>query len=60
MFTTTCSHCDSRVLLDTSRIEAVVNHPAGIVVRYRCWCGADGTWSPGVHPPAATPVPVAA
>ena len=42
MFDVHCPRCATRVLLDESRIEAVVNEPDGIVVRYRCWCGTPG------------------
>jgi hypothetical protein len=42
MFDIHCPRCATRVLLDESRIEAIVNDPDGIVLRYRCWCGTPG------------------
>jgi hypothetical protein len=38
-----CPGHRSRVLLDTSRIEAIHNTGAGPVVDWRCWCGSRGS-----------------
>lgn len=42
MFEEYCPAHQSRVLLSTSRIEALRNTPAGVVVAWRCWCGHRG------------------
>ena len=51
MFAVHCHGHGSRVLLDTSRIEAIRNTPGGPVVDWRCWCGARGHLSHGVSSP---------
>jgi hypothetical protein len=43
MFEVHCSSHGCRVLLTTSRIEAVRNLDGGdILVEWRCWCGHPG------------------
>jgi hypothetical protein len=43
MFEVYCASHGSRVLLTTSRIEAVRNLDGGdILVEWRCWCGHPG------------------
>ena len=42
MFDVVCPGHGRRVLLGPHRIEAVVNTPEGIVVHWRCTCGARG------------------
>lgn len=42
MFEEFCPAHGSRVLLTTSRIEAIHNTPDGVVVVWRCWCGHLG------------------
>jgi hypothetical protein len=42
MFVTYCPRHQARVLLGTSAIEDLVNTPGGVVVRWRCHCGASG------------------
>lgn len=37
-----CAGCGRHVMLPTNRIEAVVNTVSGVVVAFRCWCGARG------------------
>jgi hypothetical protein len=39
MFHATCHRDGRRVLLGNERIVSLVNDDAGILVRYRCWCG---------------------
>jgi hypothetical protein len=39
MFQATCHRDGRRVLLGNERIVSLVNDDAGILVRYRCWCG---------------------
>jgi hypothetical protein len=61
MFTVHCHVHGARVLLDTSRIEAIHNTPRGPIVDWHCWCGARGHLLPGDRsvPRRGTP-PVAA
>ena len=47
MFTVHCHAHGTRVLLDTSRIEAIHNTPKGPIVDWHCWCGARGHLFPG-------------
>jgi hypothetical protein len=54
MFEVYCPSHGSRVLLSTSRIEAMHNTRDGIVVEWRCWCGEHGTTG---TPPSSTPLP---
>jgi hypothetical protein len=39
MFQATCHRAGRRVLLGNERIVSVVNDDAGILLRFRCWCG---------------------
>jgi hypothetical protein len=47
MFVIDCPRHQSRVLLGTRSIEALVNTPDGIDVHWRCQCGARGTLHTG-------------
>jgi hypothetical protein len=47
MLTVHCHAHGTRVLLDTSRIEAIHNTPQGPIVDWHCWCGARGHLFPG-------------
>jgi hypothetical protein len=47
MFVVHCGGHGSSVLLWPANIEAIDNTASGPVVRWRCFCGARGTWSPG-------------
>ncbi|HZM29470.1 MAG TPA: hypothetical protein VFB77_03205 [Acidimicrobiales bacterium] len=47
MFTVLCHAHGTRVLLDTSRIEAIHNTEHGPIVSWHCWCGARGHLFPG-------------
>lgn len=42
MFEVYCPAHQSAVLLSSSRITALHNHPDGMVVEWRCWCGHHG------------------
>lgn len=43
MFAIYCPSHQARVLLGPRAIEALVNTPDGIVLHWRCRCGARGT-----------------
>ncbi|MDQ1364034.1 MAG: hypothetical protein QOJ52_3395 [Acidimicrobiaceae bacterium] len=43
MFAIYCSGHESRVLLFSEHIEALVNRPDGVELRWRCTCGTTGT-----------------
>jgi len=43
MFDVYCPGHRARVILDTSRIEAMHNTAEGPMVDWRCWCGARGS-----------------
>jgi hypothetical protein len=45
-----CPNHRSRVLLTTSRIEALRNTPDGPIVDWRCWCGTRGSMANGRAP----------
>jgi hypothetical protein len=47
MFAVWCDRHGARVLLSGSSIESIANGPEGIVVRWRCTCGHQGTWRVG-------------
>jgi len=47
MFDVYCPSHDSRVLLGPRSIEAIVNTPNGVQLRWRCRCGATGTLRTG-------------
>lgn len=49
MFAVDCPAHGTRVLLDTSRIEAQRNTRDGPVIDWRCWCGARGRLVRGFH-----------
>lgn len=47
MFDVLCPAHGRRVLLFPANIRALVNHPHGIELRWRCFCGQEGaTWFP--------------
>lgn len=59
MFAEHCPRHGARVLLSPSRIEAIHNTPAGVVVTWRCWCGHVGrTDHRTVAAPTPTPTPL--
>jgi len=66
MFTVHCDTCDTTRLLGPRRITGMDNTDQGIVVHFRCFCGADATVLTGraAHQPVAEtvdePLPVAA
>jgi hypothetical protein len=43
MFDVYCPHHRSRVLLGPRSIESLANTAHGVVLRWRCHCGATGT-----------------
>lgn len=47
MFDAYCPACRTRRLVFAGQIRGIRNGEAGIRVAYRCWCGADGTWTTG-------------
>jgi hypothetical protein len=49
MFDVYCPSHGARVLLDTSRIEAIRNTAEGPMLDWRCWCGARGSLRGGRH-----------
>ena len=60
MFDRHCSACDRTQLIFPSQISGVTNTDHGILVSYRCWCGAEQTWLTGSHGHADQPGLVAA
>jgi len=44
MFAPYCEAHDSRILLPTSAITALVSTESGIIARFTCICGTPGTW----------------
>ncbi|MDP9071446.1 MAG: hypothetical protein M3N68_09225 [Actinomycetota bacterium] len=51
MFSVDCPRHGARVLLGPDAIVAVVAHPGGIAVRWRCTCGQTGVWTTGRSEP---------
>jgi len=47
MFDHNCTDCGKRQLIFPSQITAMNNTGHGIVVEFRCWCGADQTMVSG-------------
>lgn len=47
MFAPYCESHESRILLPTSAITALVSTEDGIIAHFTCTCGAPGTWSAG-------------
>ena len=43
MFAVYCPHHQSRVLLGSRSIQALVNTGHGVELHWRCRCGAEGT-----------------
>ena len=43
MFDNNCQVCATRVLIFESQVTSVANTPAGIEVRFTCWCGTEQT-----------------
>jgi hypothetical protein len=43
MFDHNCTECGKRQLIFPSQITSMDNTEHGIVVAFRCWCGADQT-----------------
>lgn len=54
MFDVHCPRHQGRVLLSTRRILAIDGAAPALSVRYRCWCGHEGTWMPGATARPAT------
>jgi hypothetical protein len=49
MFSVYCPRHQSPVLLGSRSVTALVNTPDGIVVEWRCRCGAEGSLLTGRH-----------
>ena len=47
MFDHNCTECGKRQLIFPSQIASMDNTDHGIVVAFRCWCGADQTMLTG-------------
>ena len=47
MFDHNCTACGKRQLIFPSQITSMDNNEQGIVVAFRCWCGADQTMVTG-------------
>jgi hypothetical protein len=47
MFTVFCPRHQARVLLGSRAIDDIANTPEGVVVHWRCRCGATGTVATG-------------
>lgn len=58
MFAIYCHIHESRVLLDSSRIEGMRQSAEGPVLDWRCWCGARGSLIAGQRSVARPPDPV--
>lgn len=52
MFSVRCPRHGAEVLLSSTNIEALHNTEAGIVVHWRCRCGARGVQVTGVSAPS--------
>ena len=57
MFSIDCPRHGCRVLLGSRSIEALVNTPDGIVLHWRCRCGATGVEHLGVSGNRQQPAP---
>jgi hypothetical protein len=53
MFSVHCAGHGADVLLSASCVEAIVNTPSAILLRWRCPCGTRGTLRTGRSRPAA-------
>jgi hypothetical protein len=60
MFTIHCPQHQARVLLGTRAIEALVTTPDGVVLHWRCRCGARGTQLTGRPSSVTHPHPTVA
>jgi hypothetical protein len=60
MFAHDCSSCGKRQLVFVSQVTSLVNTDHGIVLRFRCWCGAEQLLLTGKAAGEAAPVGVAA
>jgi hypothetical protein len=60
MFVNTCTACDKRQLIFPSQFKAVESTPAGTLIHYTCWCGAEQSWPGGLDGTRREPVAVAA
>ena len=60
MFDHKCTACDKRQLIFPTQVASVTNTDAGIVVAFKCWCGADQTWVTGRRTNDGVRVPTAA
>jgi hypothetical protein len=57
MFEVHCPRHQTRVLLANSAIRRITNTDAGLVVRWRCWCGHEGTLHTGRRARFEQPIP---
>jgi hypothetical protein len=51
MFAHDCTACDRRQLILPGQLEWIDNTDHGIVVGFRCWCGAEQTSVTGRRTP---------
>lgn len=58
MFAIYCHIHESRVLLDSSRIEGMRQSAEGPILDWHCWCGARGSLIAGQRSVARTIEPV--
>lgn len=57
MFSIHCHTHRTRVLLGPRGIESLDNTPDGVILHWRCYCGARGTQRYGREPAGARRVP---
>jgi hypothetical protein len=57
MFDVHCPRHGSTVLLGYSNIASFANTDRGIEVRFRCYCGYEGTWVTGARVSVGTSTP---
>lgn len=56
MFEVFCPEHGREVLLTTRHIERISNTPVGVIIEWRCWCGATGKLQ-GAKRPASQQAP---
>lgn len=49
MFRVHCDELKREVLVHVSDVKGITNRDEGMLVEYRCWCGADGMLLTGSH-----------
>ncbi|HEX6151009.1 hypothetical protein [Nocardioides sp.] len=47
MFAHHCTACDRRQLVLSGQVDGIVNTDHGMIVSFRCWCGAEQTMVTG-------------